>query len=174
MYRFIALISFLFGSVYTARAFMLIRTPGELPMTNTYPLVIGILLCLCALGVYVFGTSPSSGEKTAETTKQGWRHILLYPFEREQLGLFVTLLCFIIYTFTFEKTGTIEASFLFSFILGTIWNRSHRAVESAHIFSFIAYLAANKINIAENILVSCLSVAGIWLVFEKIFSLSLP
>jgi hypothetical protein len=68
-----------------------------------------------------------------------------------------------------------KASFMLSFAFGTIWNRNIPASgEAVHKFSFFKYLSTNKLKIIENIFVSCVSVAGIWLVFERVFSLSLP
>lgn len=152
-YKIIGIISFLAGTVYAARAFTLLRPPGELPMTNTYPLIIGILFCMSALGVYFCGTEKKSN------------------FHYSKKELIISLLCFIIFTLTFEKAGTIKASFIFSLVLGTIWNRkAHASEETAK----KSYLAANKLKIAENILVSCICSAGIWLVFERIFRLPLP
>jgi hypothetical protein len=155
-YRIIGIIFSLAGAAYTARALLLIRVPGELPMTNTYLLVIGILLCLSALAVF-----PSRGGVAALADG------VVYHF--------LTLLCFIVFALTFEKVGAIKGSFIFSFVLGTLWNRNIPASkETAQKFSFIAFFLANRKNIAENILASCVCTAGIWLVFERVFSLSLP
>ena len=152
-YKTIGIISFLTGIVYTGRAFTLIKVPGELPVTNTYPFVIGILLCISAVGVYVF-------EKDEESS-----------FHCSKTDFIITLICFIVFALTFEKAGTIKASFIFSFILGTIWNHKDQTSEETIKTS---YFAANKLKIVENILVSCVSSAGIWIVFVRIFSLSLP
>ena len=155
-YKIIGLIALLPGAAYTARAFGLART-GELFTTNTYPLVIGILLCVSALGICICGTGRKS-----------------FQFNLNRMELFAALLCFIVFTLTFEKIGAIKASFIFSFILGAVWNRNSASGEAAQKFSFIAYLKANKFNITENIIASCVSAAGVWLVFERLFSLSLP
>ena len=159
-YKIIGITSLLAGAAYSARAFRLIRAPGELPMTNTYLLVIGILFCVSALGVYICGGKKSDEINAGAGAARG-------------AELLVTLLCFIVFTLTFEKAGTIKASFIFSFILGTIWNRN--APEgTAGKFNLTAYLKADKIKTAENIFASCVSAAGIWLVFERIFRLSMP
>jgi len=126
-------------------------------MTNTYPFILGILLCMSALGIYIFGNEKKS------------------YFHCSKTELILTLICSIVFALIFEKTGTIKASFIFSFILGTIWNRKVPvSEESTPKSGFIAYLTTNTKNIAENILASCISSAGIWLVFERIFRLSLP
>ena len=160
-YKIIGIIPFLAGATYSARAFRLIRVPGELPMTNTYLLVIGILFCVSALGVYICGNKKQNEINPGASAARG-------------AELLITLLCFIVFTLTFEKAGTIKASFIFSLILGTIWNRNPASGEVAQKFNLTAYLKANKIKTAENIFASCVSAAGIWLVFERIFSLSLP
>lgn len=172
-YKKIGGISLLVGAVYAARAFLLMRAPGELPLSNAYTLIIGVLLCLCAIGVY-FCAPPYSAPLAAAKTG-GLHHPRQYSLGSAEgsLGVpYFTLLCFIIFTLTFEKAGTIEASFIFSFILGVIWNRS-ASENNAH-NSFAAYLSASKRKMAVNILAACVSAAGIWLVFERIFSLSLP
>jgi hypothetical protein len=173
-YKTIGIIIFLFGAVYAARAFLLIKAPGELPVSNSYPFVIGVLFCISALGVFVCG-----GKRDA----QGGVPYVSDGATLSRIGgncfsgfvspTGITILCFIVYTILFERVGTIKASFMFSLILGTIWNRNAAAGETHQNF-FTSYFAANKLNIAENILASCVCVAGIWLVFERVFSLSLP
>ena len=152
-YKTIGIISFLAGMAYTARAFLLIKAPGELPMTNTYPFVVGVLLCMSAAGIYVFGTDRE------------------FNFSCSKTEFIITLICFIAFALTFEKAGAIKASFIFSFIFGTVWNRKVHTSEKT---VKISYFKANILKITENILVSCISSAGIWIVFERIFSLSLP
>jgi hypothetical protein len=221
-YKIIGIISFLVGALYTVRAFLLIRAPGELPVTNTYPFVIGILLCLGALGVYIFGEklnemNTGGAIESASNKPPPFGHLLweggvvLLPAE-----LLIALLCFVVFTLTFEKIGTVKASFMFSFILGSIWNRNIPAPgEAARRFSFffsfsqnhtigedvngpcriipptigseitteklqpigcsfIECFTVNKIRIVENIVSSCICALGIWLVYTKIFNLSLP
>jgi hypothetical protein len=158
-YKITGIILFLIGAAYTARAFTLLRAPGELPATNSYLLVVGILWCLSAAGIYICGTD-KAGEKP--------------NFSYDKMGSFAALVCFVIFTLTFEKIGTIRASFIFSFILGTIWNRNTPSKGTSQKFNFMTYLKANKMKTAENILSACLCAAGIWLVFGRIFSLSLP
>jgi hypothetical protein len=199
-YKKVGIIIFLFGAVYAARAFLLIKAPGELPVTNSYPFVIGVLLCISALGVFVCDVFPYPGSHIKEETSKTPLYSLLKDLFRNMRGrqiaaptidcatlpciegnrfsgfvspTCITILCFIVYTILFERVGTIKASFIFSLILGTIWNRNTKAGETHQNF-FTSYFAANKLNIAENILASCACVAGIWLVFERVFSLSLP
>ncbi|MCL1940716.1 MAG: tripartite tricarboxylate transporter TctB family protein [Synergistaceae bacterium] len=160
-YKITGIIFFIAGAAYTARAFSLLRTPGELPATNSYLLVIGILSCLSAAGIYICGT-----DKVCEKPN----------FSYDKMGSFAALVCFVIFTLMFEKIGTIKASFILSLILGTIWNRApiSKAKNTSQKFNFMTYLGANKWKIAENILAACACAWGIWLVFERVFSLSLP
>ena len=166
-YKITGIISLLAGAVYAARAFTLLRVQGELPITNTYLFVIGILLCTSALGVYICVAFTSPASSIRNCCGKG--------SERYHGYLILTLVCFIVFALLFERIGTVKASFILSFILGTIWNHKKVASkEAAQKFSFIGYFAANKKNIAENILASCVCASGIWLVNIKVFNLSLP
>ena len=158
-YKITGIILFLMGAAYTARAFTLLRTPGGSSATNSYLLVIGILSCAGAAGIYICGTDKTSGKQN---------------FSYDKRGSFTALVCLIVFTLMFEKIGAIKASFIFSFILGTIWNRNTPSKGTSQKFNFMTYLKANKMKTAENILSACLCAAGIWLVFGRIFSLSLP
>ena len=172
-YKVAGFISLLAGAVYTARAFLLMRAPEELQQTNTYTFILGVLLCLCALGICFCASSYSAPLDTVKNGGQRHTRQSTFVSGEESLKIpYFTLLCFIVFTVTFEKIGTIEASFVFSFILGVIWNRSTSRNIAQN--SFIAYLAANKRKIVVQILAACICAAGIWLVFERIFSLSLP
>ena len=105
------------------------------------------------MGIFIFGTGKKSSSHYSKT------------------GLFITLICFIVYAFAFETVGAVKASFILSFILGAMWNRNAAPGET---FSFTTYLATNIRNIAENIFAACVCAAGIWLIFERIFGLMLP
>ena len=171
-YKIISIILLLIGAAYSARAFMLVRATRGHVMVNTYLLIIGIIFCVSAIGIYIFGTQPRANNRL------GVFHatlICFVIFVRTRIGLLATLFCFIIFVLTFEKVGTIKAVFILSLILGTIWNRKvSTSDDTAGKFSLPSCLSANKRNIAVNILMSCVCAAGIWLVFERVFSLSLP
>ena len=169
-YKIIGIVSFLVGAVYTARAFTLLKAPGELPMTNSYLLVIGVLLCASALGVYIYGTFAPLASKflqSSDAKSSEWR---------QQDGYLVfTLVCFILFALLLEKLGTFKASFILSFLLGAIWNHNKgTSIKNAKKYSFIEYCAANRVYITGNIVASCIYASGIWLFYIRIFNLSLP
>jgi len=222
-YKLTGIILIILGAAYTIRAFMLVRPTIGLAMTNAYLLIIGIIFCISALGVYIFRPhsklskceNPPTNPLEHSPPVEGWRasdgvvppveerHAsdgVVPPVEErhsidevvsveerrasdsvvppveghlfyQHRSLLTALICLITFTLTFETIGTIKSSFLFSFALGTMWNRKEATADK---FSFTDYLSTNKLNIAVNILISCISAAGIWLVFEKIFRLSLP
>jgi len=161
-YKTIGIISFIVGAVYLARAFTLLKAPGDLPMTNAYLIVIGVLLCASASGVYICGASSGAS-------------VLQNGPERRHDFLILSLICFIVFALLFERIGTIKVSFILSFMLSAIWNRNKSASKDAvRKFIFMEYFAANRIHIAGNILTSGLCALGIWLIYFWIFNISLP